>query len=163
MNLPDLDTLCEMLNGTLYGQDHGGFSSMDIDSRRLQADSLFVAFAGEQTDGHLFLKAAKEKGAKAALIENSEFANDEILPCVLVSSCQEAMLEIASWQRKQRSHPVLAITGTNGKTSTKDFIYQLFSQKMSCVKTIGNFNNQLGLPLSLVNTCLLYTSPSPRD
>ena len=110
---------------------------------------LFIPIKGERVDGHCFIPDVFEKGALAVL---SEVALDHPAgPYILVDSTTEAMKKIATFYRKQLDIKVVGITGSVGKTSTKEMIASVLSQKYSVLKTAGNFNNEIGLPLTIFN------------
>lgn len=157
MKFPTLSELAELFGGEVLIDAPGRPSSVDIDTRRLRPEGLFFAFRGEQTDGHRFLQVAKDKQAFAAVVEDVEAAREAGLAAVRVDSVGEALLQLAAWGRRQRKHPIVGITGTNGKTSTKDVLSVLLGRKLNCVKSQGNFNNLLGMPISLLN------APDPAD
>jgi UDP-N-acetylmuramoyl-tripeptide--D-alanyl-D-alanine ligase len=119
-----------------------------IDSRTVKAGDLFFAIRGEQFDGHAFAGAALDAGAIAAVVsEPVDTASGLILR---VSDTVQALQSIAKCGRQQWARPVVAITGSAGKTSTKDIVAHLLSVRFRVAKTEGNLNNHLGLPLTLL-------------
>jgi len=141
-----LSQLCEPLSAELFGQDIE-LSDIQIDSRQLKPGDLFVAIRGEQFDGHDFIKQAEEKGA-AALIVHKPVKTD--LPYLLVKDTQTALGQIAAWHRNTFDIPVIALTGSCGKTTVKEMIASILRQKGEVLATEGNFNNEIGLPLTLL-------------
>lgn len=134
----------------LSGPETNGFSSISIDTRTLKPGALFVAFKGEQTDGHLFIPEALERGARGILAESYR---GEVPSEVSLFSCQDTLktLGVLAHQRRKRFNPtVIAITGSQGKTTTKDLLATILEQKAPVLKTWGNYNNELGLPLTLL-------------
>ena len=119
-----------------------------IDSRSLNEGDLFFAIQGEHFDGHNFLAAAFERGAVAAVVSGTVAVPSG--PLLTVPNTLEALQRLARWARQQWRHPLIAVTGSAGKTSTKDIIAELLSVRLRVAKTIGNFNNHIGLPLSLL-------------
>ncbi len=117
-----------------------------VDSRTLSPGDLFFALRGPNHDGNRFVAAALERGAIAAVAESAEGAG----PILTVPDVQNALLDIARWARAQWRGEVIAVTGSAGKTSTKDAIAELLSEAIPTGKTQGNFNNQVGLPLSIL-------------
>ena len=117
-----------------------------IDSRKVEAGNLFVALDGEYVDGHAFLVQARLAGASAALV--SELQDDE-LPQLLVKDVVTAFGQIAAYWRQQCDAKVVAITGSNGKTTVKEMVASILKQNGSVLATQGNFNNELGVPLTL--------------
>jgi UDP-N-acetylmuramoyl-tripeptide--D-alanyl-D-alanine ligase len=119
-----------------------------IDSREVRPGDLFIAFPGEQVDGHDFVAKAFELGAAAALVERKvENANG---PQLVVPNTLEALQLLATAARKAWGKTVVGITGSAGKTSTKEIVSALLSVAIPTSKTVGNFNNHIGLPLSIL-------------
>jgi UDP-N-acetylmuramoyl-tripeptide--D-alanyl-D-alanine ligase len=121
-----------------------------IDSRTIAQGDLFFAIKGEQHDGHKFVHEVLEKGAAAAVV--SEGVPSVGGPLLVVSDAIEALQRIARWARTQWSAPVVAITGSAGKTTTKDITAELLGLRFRVAKTAGNFNNHIGLPLTILRT-----------
>ena len=119
-----------------------------LDSRKIEKDSLFIATVGERVDGHSFIDEVFEKGAMAVLCERAPVSC--VGPYILVQNSFDALKEIARWYRMQLDIKVVGITGSVGKTSTKEFISCVLSQKYQVLKTEGNFNNEIGLPLTIL-------------
>jgi UDP-N-acetylmuramoyl-tripeptide--D-alanyl-D-alanine ligase len=119
-----------------------------IDSRSLEAGDLFFAIKGEKFDGHAFVGPAFERGAAAAIV--SEDLVGVSGPLLRVPDTLRALQTLAQWGRRQWARPVVAVTGSAGKTSTKDIIAACLGARFHVGKTIGNFNNHLGLPLTLL-------------
>ena len=119
------------------------------DSRKVQEGGLFVPIKGARADGHDFIEGVMEKGALATLSEKDLGERD--YPYILVESSLQAVKDIAEYYLKQLKIPVVGITGSVGKTSTKEIISSVLSQKYKVLKTQGNFNNELGLPLTVFN------------
>ncbi|MGA8026480.1 MAG: UDP-N-acetylmuramoyl-tripeptide--D-alanyl-D-alanine ligase [Bryobacteraceae bacterium] len=119
-----------------------------IDSRTAASGDLFFAIKGERYDGHVFVEGVMKAGAVAAVV--SEAAAIGIGPLLEVSDTVRALQQAAHWARRQWGRPVVAVTGSAGKTSTKDIVAQLLSTRLRVGKTIGNFNNHIGLPLALL-------------
>ncbi len=122
-------------------------SGWSTDSRTIQPGDLFFALPGPNYDGHCFVEDAFRKGAVAAIVERPVAGCPNTF---LVKSALEALERLASWARSRWPHEVVAITGSAGKTTTKEAIAQLLSVAMPVGKTIGNLNNHIGLPLSLL-------------
>lgn len=117
------------------------------DSRKAGKGSLFVAINGERVDGHKFIPAVFEQGALCVLSEQKQ--QDLGGPVILVESTLQAVKDIAEFYRQQLDIKVVGITGSVGKTSTKEVIASVLSEKYKVLKTLGNFNNELGLPLTI--------------
>lgn len=119
-----------------------------IDSRSLVAGDLFFAIKGEQFDGHAFVGPAFERGAVAAVVSEDVFGVSG--PLLRVPDTLQALQTLAQWARRQWARPVVAVTGSAGKTSTKDIVAACLGARFQTGKTSGNFNNHLGLPLTLL-------------
>ncbi len=118
------------------------------DSRQVEKDFLFIPVKGQRVDGHDFIPAVFEKGALATLSERP--LEQCPGPCILVDSCLQALKDIAAYYRSQLSIPIVGITGSVGKTSTKEMIASVLSTRYHVLKTEGNFNNEIGLPLTIL-------------
>ncbi|MDJ0832052.1 MAG: UDP-N-acetylmuramoyl-tripeptide--D-alanyl-D-alanine ligase [Gammaproteobacteria bacterium] len=122
------------------------FEGVEIDSRKPCDGRLFIAIKGEQFDGHDFVAAAQEKGAVAALVETPV---DCPMPQLVVSDTRQAMAELARYWRRQLNPTVVAITGSNGKTTVKEMLGQILAAQQPILVTQGNLNNDIGVPLTL--------------
>ncbi len=118
-----------------------------IDSRKAVAGSLFIAIKGEKVDGYDYIPAAVENGA-LCVITNRAY---EGFPCVIVNDPVKAFQDIARAYRKKLNITVIGITGSVGKTTTKEIVASVLEQKYKVIKTEGNFNNGLGLPLTIMS------------
>lgn len=130
----------------------GGGEDLEIagavmDSRQVEKDFLFFAIKGERADGHDFIPQVMEKGAACAVCERAPEIQKG--PYILVEDVPKAMQDIAAFYRRGLSIPVVGITGSVGKTSTKEFIAAVLEEKYNVLKTSGNYNNELGVPLTL--------------
>lgn len=129
-------------------------NGVSVDTRDIEKNNIFVALKGEKQDGHTRVPEAFEKGAIAAIVsrnwyeENKELVANNSL--IVVEDTQSALGELASFHRERFDFPIIAIGGANGKTSTKEMTGYLLSKKYKVLKTFENFNNQLGLPLMLL-------------
>lgn len=117
------------------------------DSRQVKDGYLFIPIKGERVDGHDFIPAVFDQGALVVLSEK-ELDNPDG-PYILVQSSQQAMKDIAAFYRESLDIPVVGVIGSVGKTSTKEMIASVLSEKFDVLKTDGNFNNEIGLPLTL--------------
>lgn len=118
-----------------------------IDSRQVESGYLFVAILGEKVDGHKFIPDVFAKGAAAVLSEQQ--LEDPAGPYILVESTTKALRDLAEYYRKSLDIKVVGITGSVGKTSTKEMIASVLSEKYRVLKTEGNYNNEIGLPLTI--------------
>lgn len=149
MTLREITAAC---GGTYFGDSQSAekeVSSVVIDSRKVTKDSLFVAIRGARVDGHTFIPQTIEAGALCALSE--EPLGEVTFPYILVDSCTQALKDLAEHYRKSLDIKVVGISGSVGKTSTKEMIASVLSQKYNVLKTEGNFNNEIGVPLTIFN------------
>lgn len=124
----------------------GAFSSVSTDTRTLRPGDLFFALSGERFDGNAFVGDAFAKGAAAAVATSAPKSG----PCLIVPDVLAALQRFAKAHRSRHSIPIIAITGSCGKTTTKDFAAAVLGARLNVVKTKGNFNNEIGCPLSLL-------------
>lgn len=132
--------------GAQYEGNAFTFSQLSTDTRKLQPRDLFFALSGENFDGNFFVSKAMKEGAIAAVTTRPV----EGYPCLIVDDVLVALQALAKHHRSQYQIPILAITGSCGKTSCKDMIAAVLSTKYTVVKTQGNFNNAIGCPLSIM-------------
>lgn len=151
-----LHTIAEVLQGHLQGAD-AMITSVDSDSRRAQPGQLFVALTGEKFDGHDFLDQVAGMGVAAALVSKPVATT---LPTVQVQDTRLAMGQLASWWRQKWAMPLIAVTGSNGKTTTKEMIAAIMQVHVGgadkVLATAGNFNNDIGMPLTLLRLRQLH-------
>ena len=146
-----LMVIAESCNGMLHqaGADLKKCAAgVVLDSRKVEKDFIVIATKGERVDGHDFIPQVMEKGALAVVCE--KVPEDERIPYILVEDSFQALKDIAEYYRQQLSVKVVGITGSVGKTSTKEFIAGVLSEKYKVLKTEGNFNNEVGLPLTVL-------------
>lgn len=122
------------------------FDSISTDSRSISPGCVFVALKGKNFDGHSFAEEAIKSGAKAVVVQRLLGQN---IPQILVNDTLKALGDIAKNYRKKFSAPVIGITGSDGKTTTKEMCWHLLSSRYNVCKNQGNFNNEIGLPLSI--------------
>lgn len=127
----------------------------EIDNRRVQPQSLFICIKGERFDGHDFAESAVEEGAVAVMCEK-ELNLPENIAQIIVSDTSKAFLQFANYYRRKFDIPFVGVTGSVGKTTVKDMIHALLSQKNKTLKTEGNLNNQIGLPRTLMELDKTY-------
>lgn len=126
------------------------FRSVVKDSRSLQPGELYWALRGENFDGHDFVAAAAVAGAAGAVVETVPPGSPGAFPLVVVPDSLAALQRLASWHRDRIKARVICITGSNGKTSTKDFTASVVATRFMVTKTAGNLNNHIGLPLTIL-------------
>jgi UDP-N-acetylmuramoyl-tripeptide--D-alanyl-D-alanine ligase len=141
-----LSELVRCAAGQIVGNDCA-FSSVSTDSRTLKPGALFVALSGPSFDGHDFVAAAAERGAAAALVERPLAAQ---IPQVVVPDPLAALSVFAREWRRQFHIPLVGVTGSNGKTTTKELIGSILSRQGKTLVTRGNLNNHIGVPLMLL-------------
>lgn len=124
-------------------------SGICTDTRNITPDSLFICIKGANFDGNTFASQALEQGAKHVIVDNPE-AYDENEAMTLVENSIEFLQKLANYHRRKFDIPVIGITGSNGKTSTKELIHAVLSEKYNVLATIGNLNNHLGVPFTLL-------------
>ncbi len=142
----ELNRATEWCEGRLEGENRT-FHGVTTDSRQVAPGNLFIALRGPNHDGHDHVSSACEKGAVAALVEKPL---DIALPQIVVSSSLAALGRLAAAWRQQLATPLVAITGSNGKTTVKEMTAAILTQQGEVLATQGNFNNAIGVPLTLL-------------
>ena len=147
----DIIKLC---NGEIIGNEDITLDNFIIDSRKIAKDDVYVAIVGENNDGNQYVESALEKGAKAVIISDTKYLDvdkykDKTI--VIVKDTLKCLQELAKYKRSMYQGKVIAITGSVGKTSTKDMVSALLQSKYKVHKTQGNMNNHLGLPLTILS------------
>jgi UDP-N-acetylmuramoyl-tripeptide--D-alanyl-D-alanine ligase len=137
MDIPSIHTLFLKCN------------SVSIDTRKIEPNSLFVALKGENFDANTFANEALSKGAAYVIIDNQNYYIDQ--RTILVKDSLIALQELAKFHRNYLKLPIIALTGSNGKTTTKELINVVLSKKFKTKATIGNLNNHIGVPLTLLS------------
>ncbi len=154
-------TVADLLAATggelLCGDRNRVFAGISIDSRRLAADDLFVAIRGQTHDGHDFLPDAVTVGIQGVIVQRSEVASlglDDLkkrgLVIIAVKDTIRCLGDLAHYNRNRAGISVVAVTGSNGKTSTKDMTAAILSRRFRTLSTSGNLNNEIGMPLTLL-------------
>lgn len=121
---------------------------MQTDTRKLQPGGLFFALSGANFNGNTFAQQALDKGAAYAVIDDAAYATSD--KCIVVSNVLETLQQLANHHRRQLTIPIIAITGSNGKTTTKELIAAVLRRKFVTYATEGNLNNHIGVPLTLL-------------
>jgi UDP-N-acetylmuramoyl-tripeptide--D-alanyl-D-alanine ligase len=152
-----LNELLKVTGGKLWNDAKGNqimATGVSIDSRTIQKGNLFVAIPGERFDGHQFVSDAAKKGAGVVIVSKAKM--DQVKPeefkttsMVVVEDTKKALREIASWHRRKFDISAVAVTGTNGKTTTKEMIADVLAPKYKVLKSIKSYNNLIGVPLTL--------------
>ena len=141
-----LSEVNEIVHGCQYGEDVQ-VDGVGIDTRTLQAGELYVAIKGEQFDGNDFVNKAEQAGASAALVQKQVQTE---LPKILVEDTRIALAELEADKRRHFGLPLIAITGSNGKTTVKEMTAAILSVNSKVLHTLGNLNNDIGVPLTLL-------------
>ena len=125
------------------------YPSISTDTRDIKPDSIFFSLKGDNFNGNIFADKAIEKGAKYAIIDESKFKKDSRY--ILVDNALDTLQQLAIIHRNHLKIPIIGITGTNGKTTTKELINCILSQKYKTLATQGNLNNHIGVPLTVLS------------
>ena len=144
------EKIAEICRGVYYGDVESGkqeITGIVKDNREVLAGNMFVAFKGAKVDGNRFIPAAYEAGALCCMSEDEP--KDCHKPYIKVANCLQAMKDMAAYYRQIYPVKVIGITGSVGKTTTKEMLASVLSTRYNTLKTLGNFNNELGLPLTL--------------
>ncbi len=160
MPLFDAEFVATALGATLSGDcPKDAFSGVSTDSRSSKADQLFVALEGPNFNGHDFVEPALAAGAAGALVRNGYSLATKPDACLIqVQDTTRALGDLAAAWRREHSALVAAITGSNGKTTTKEMLAAIMSQRHQVLKNQGNFNNHIGLPLTLLQLSAQHTA-----
>ena len=145
-----IQEICAAVGGTLLQDSGAPVTGVTTDSRAVQPGQLFIPLVGERFDGHAYMSKALEGGAAGCL---TAAAPETLLPGKLyiqVSDTRLALKALASWYRDKFDLPVVQVTGSAGKTTTKEMIASVLSQRYNTLRTEGNFNNDIGAPLTLL-------------
>ncbi len=154
-------TVNEFLKATggelLCGDKEKRFAAVSIDSRNISADDVFVAIVGDVHDGHSFINDVLKQGI-VGLVVNRQKAKDlpisawqtQNVACVAVADTTRALGDLAAFHRSRTDVSVIAITGSNGKTTTRQMTAEVVAKKFNTLSTVGNYNNQIGVPLTLL-------------
>ncbi len=142
-----LTDIANAVGGELIGENklvHG----ISTDTRTLMRDDIFIALKGDNYDGHDYIESALGRGAAAFIVDR---VIPGVEPVIFVKDTKIALGDLASYWRLQFNIPVIAVTGSNGKTTVKEMIATIFRQRGEVLYTHGNFNNDIGLPLTLLS------------
>ena len=149
-----LGQIAHMIGGVIPDKK---FSDLEIrgistDSRTVKPGELYIPLIGEVFDGRIFIKECESKGAKAFLIDDLSKINKTVsIPYVKVGDTKKALQDLATAYRNELKCKVIAITGSNGKTTTKDLLHKVLSEKYKTQKTCGNLNNEIGVPKTVLS------------
>ena len=143
----NLSKLAEITNGKIYNNKNINIKNIKIDSNQITEGDLFIAIIGQSKDGHDYIESAIKNGA-SAVITSKEIPNQ--IPYIKVADTTIALGQIASYIKEVSHTKLIAITGSTGKTTTKELVYSLLKNKYSVLKTDKNQNNHIGVPLTLL-------------
>lgn len=144
-----LDRAAQFAGGCLKNAQDAFVASVTTDTREIKEGSLFVALKGERFDGHDYVQDAVKKGAVAVLSERDAECYSEQIPLIVVEDTYKALLSLAAGWRRMLEMSVVGVTGSVGKTTTKDMIAAVLSAAVKTGKTQGNFNNHIGVPRTI--------------
>ena len=148
----DLQEILAATEGSCRSLQNVEFTGINTDSRTIKSGELFVALSGENFDGHNYCAKALALGAAGVLVSHDVEGLPQDAVVIKTDDTLKAYQLIAkAWRDKQKNLKVVAVTGSNGKTSTKDLIAACLACKYNVVKTEANFNNEIGLPKTLLN------------
>jgi len=146
-----VDEVCLATHGKMIGSLYGDrFTGICTDTRKVKPGDLFIPLIGENFDGHNFINTAIAGGATGVLTSRSDLITDQSTTVIFVADTLLALQELACFHRKRFDIPIVAITGSNGKTTTKDMTAAVLASRFEVLKTEANFNNEIGLPLTLL-------------
>ena len=154
----DIVRLCQ--GNIIYGSENASLEDFTTDTREIKEGYIFVGIKGEKHDGNLMYEEALKNGAKVCILQKSSVENKINIDAlkkeytnrtvILVNNTIEALQKLAEYKRSLYNIPVIGVTGSVGKTSTKDIIASVMSKKYNVLKTLGNYNSQVGLPLTIL-------------
>lgn len=153
-----LSEICNATQGVLIKQAANmKFNGVATDTRRIRPGDLFIALKGERFDGHDFIIQAIQNGAAGVIMSRTDdlIISDNIA-VIKVDDTLKALQRLASFHRQRYNIPIVAVTGSNGKTTTKDMIAAVLANRFTVLKTEANFNNEIGLPLTLLNLSSIH-------
>lgn len=155
MEFITLDNIINAVDGEklVEGNIHK-FNKVSTDSRKIEKDSIFIALKGDNFNGNNYITEASNKGAALCIIDEVNFEPKNLNPStsiIKVKDTKKSLLDLAKYYRSTLDLKIIGITGSTGKTTTKDMTCSLLSEKFKVFKTKGNFNNEIGLPLMIFN------------
>ncbi|HKJ48004.1 MAG TPA: Mur ligase family protein, partial [Christiangramia sp.] len=121
----------------------------DTDTRKIRKNSMFFALTGDNFNGNVYAEEALKNGARYAVVDDKKYAKNKE-EYIVVKSTLETLQKLALFHRNYLGIPILAITGSNGKTTTKELVNSVLSRKFKTIATKGNLNNHIGVPLTLL-------------
>lgn len=152
LNLNIKEVIEAVKGEVIVKNNNGRFNKISTDTRNIKSDNLFIALKGGNFNGNNYAVSAVEKGASVIIVDEINFKTEELKgkgTVIKVKDSRIALADLARYYRKKLGIKVVGITGSTGKTSTKDLIAAFLSGKYNVFKTQGNFNNEIGLPLMI--------------
>lgn len=156
MNEIKVKDIIDICKGKLIlGKEDEELKNFKKDTREIENGDTYIGIKGEKVDGSIFFEKAFEKGAKACIIEDIEIKEETLKKyqdkiIIKVANTIDMLQKIAKFKREKYNIPVIGVTGSVGKTSTKDAIASVMNEKYKTLKTLGNYNNHIGVPLTLL-------------
>jgi UDP-N-acetylmuramoyl-tripeptide--D-alanyl-D-alanine ligase len=150
MSIWNIQEIAEATQGQLIQAGTAPLNGVSKDTRENLNEKIFFALKGERYDAHDFLDQAIKAGVAALVVSNDFKNSDPKLSIIKVKDTLSALQEFASWHRSKWKGKMVGLTGSNGKTTTKEFIFSLLNQKQPTLATQGNLNNHIGVPLTLL-------------
>ncbi len=152
MEAIQIQTLADVLSATIQQKGNNTeVTDICIDSRQVTPGDLYIPVIGENNDGHRFIGDATDRGAVCVLTQKTDIQVAESVTVLAVASTYDALKAVARYQRSRYNVDTVALTGSSGKTTTKDMVASVLEQGFDTLKTQGNLNNQYGIPLTLFN------------
>ena len=152
-----LSQVARILHTQLRGPD-ASFNGVSIDTRTLQPGQLYIAIRGEKLDGHDFIPEAVKAQAAGAIVSQEVKG----LPVLKVANTRQALADLARFHRQQFNLPIIAVTGSCGKTTTKALLTSVFGQAGKVLSNVKSFNNDIGVPLTLLELTPSINMPLPK-
>ncbi|QGU95115.1 UDP-N-acetylmuramoyl-tripeptide--D-alanyl-D-alanine ligase [Clostridium bovifaecis] len=153
MELLSFEEIIGAVNGKVHiNANNHKYNNLSTDTRKICNHSIFVALKGQNFNGNDYIKEASEKGANLCIVEEINFKDEDLkknTSVILVEDTKKALLDLAEYYRSKLKVKIIGITGSTGKTSTKDLTAAALSSEIKVFKTKGNFNNEIGLPLMI--------------
>ena len=143
--------ICEAVQGVLFGDENTAIATVSTDSRTIGDGAWFVPLAGERFDGHDYIDMALEKGAAGCFCARLPKKVRDDKAYILVEDTKRALRDLSAWYRNQFDIPIVQITGSMGKTTFKELLAGILSQRYNTLKTPGNLNGDIGAPLTLLS------------
>ena len=147
ININDKKNFMEMFN-QIYNKEINTINGISIDSRKIRSNDIFIPLVGNKNDGHKYIKDVLQKEGTICLDEKTDIINERIIK---TESNKIALLQMAFHWREKVTSKIIAITGSNGKTTIKDLLHHIIKTNFNCSKSEGNHNSTIGLPITFLN------------